>query len=158
MSKLSSTIPLRTSVHPEALAKVNPRYIRIGEKVEDITTIPMPMSLSVRHTQSMTALPQWRDGRVPRTRSLETGTAHQRPIVRTRSFDIADIRTFPPLITHPHVVRQNKFWSVLDTLRWWLLAPGRLERILWLCGTLLLIMLTGALVWFFIVGWRYCAL
>jgi hypothetical protein len=28
----------------------------------------------------------------------------------------------------------------------------------WLCGTLLLIMLTGALVWFFIVGWRYCAL
>lgn len=93
-----------------------------------------------RHTQ------QLRISRMPREVS---------PIVRERPLDIAEMPTFPPLITGSQVVARPGLWKPLDTLRWWLLAPGRLELLLWICGTVLLVLCTALLVWFFSIGWRY---
>lgn len=41
--------------------------------------------------------------------------------------------------------RRNFVLNPLDNLRWWLLRPGRMEFLLWLCGTLLLIGVTCVL-------------
>jgi hypothetical protein len=41
--------------------------------------------------------------------------------------------------------RRNFTLNPLDNLRWWLLRPGRMEFLLWLCGTLLLIGVTCVL-------------
>lgn len=45
----------------------------------------------------------------------------------------------------PHANGPFKF-SWRDALRWWLLYPGRMEFLLWLLGSLLLTIVTGALI------------
>ncbi|GHO67148.1 hypothetical protein KSC_060400 [Ktedonobacter sp. SOSP1-52] len=59
----------------------------------------------------------------------------------------------------PHANGPFKFgWR--DALRWWLLYPGRMEFLLWLLGSLLLTIVTGALIvavlWS--VGWLHLAI
>lgn len=41
--------------------------------------------------------------------------------------------------------RKQLAFNPLDRLRWWLLRPGRIESLLWLSGTILLMLVTGAM-------------
>lgn len=45
----------------------------------------------------------------------------------------------------PGVWRRRQAFNPLDNLRWWLLRPGRMEFLLWLGGTLMLVVVTCAL-------------
>lgn len=58
----------------------------------------------------------------------------------------------------PHAKGQFKFGRP-DALRWWLLYPGRIEFLLWLLGSLLLTIVTGALIVAVLwgVGWLHLA-
>jgi hypothetical protein len=87
--------------------------------------------------------------------SSQQALALARPVVRAQPRDIGEINTYPPLLSTTPAVRRG-LWRPLDALRWWLLAPGRLEIIIWIIGVIVLLIVTALLVWFFAVSWRYC--
>lgn len=69
-------------------------------------------------------------------------------VERLRTHDIEEFDTVPPLLTLPlkNKCVPSKRWSSIvhpiDGLRWWLVHPGRLEFLLWLLGTMLLLCVT----------------
>lgn len=169
-------IPLRASTHPEAIAKVGSRYSRISDQVEDPTQLPTVPQLQAspspaRAHNPMTPIPSMRDvvpltavhslhpARLPTVKrsfsSSQQALALARPVVRAQPRDIGEINTYPPLLSTTPAVRRG-LWQPLDALRWWLLAPGRLEIIIWIIGVIILLIATALLVWFFAVSWRYC--
>ncbi|BCL80300.1 hypothetical protein ccbrp13_27650 [Ktedonobacteria bacterium brp13] len=174
-------ITLRASTHPEAVAKVSSRYSRISNQVGDLTQRPTVPQLQaspspVRPFNPMTPIPSMSDmvplnavhsvlhpvhhpAQLP-TVKRSFSSSHQalalaRPVVRAQPRDIGEINTFPPLLSNTPAVRRG-LWRPLDALRWWLLAPGRLEIIIWIIGVIILLIVTALLVWFFAVSWRYC--
>jgi hypothetical protein len=173
-------IPLRASTHPEAVAKVSSRYSRISDQVEDLTrrpTVPQLQSSpsAARSFNPMTPIPSMSDvvpltaiypglhsvhhpAQLPAVKrsssSSRQALALARPVVRAQPRDIGEINTYPPLLSNTPAVRRG-LWRPVDALRWWLLAPGRLEIIIWSIGVIILLLVTALLVWFFAVSWRY---
>jgi len=86
--------------------------------------------------------------------SSRQALALARPVVRAQPPDIGEINTYPPLLSNTPAVRRG-LWRPLDAFCWWLLAPGRLEIIIWSIGVIILLIVTALLVWFFAVSWRY---
>ncbi|MBA2681550.1 MAG: hypothetical protein H0U76_24520 [Ktedonobacteraceae bacterium] len=71
----------------------------------------------------------------------------------TQEIDWAAIKTTPEFARR----RETQYVSTsspFDQFRWWLLAPGRIEFILWLCGTLALLCVTALLVFMLTVSMR----
>ena len=68
-------------------------------------------------------------------------------IERLRTHDVTIIDTVPPLISHAFGAgaKHNVPLRPGDKLRWWLIRPGRLEFLIWLLGTILLICVTAVL-------------
>ncbi len=57
---------------------------------------------------------------------------------------------YAQLIAEPARRRRGlRLVNPLDNLRWWLLRPGHIESLLWLCGTVLLVFVTCALLFAF---------
>ena len=181
-----SLVPARASAHPEEIASIRPRHARVtsGETSKDLTcvpTMPQPRSISQYETLHYTAessfemlsvalsdtdvalnaLPsaslmvlsakQKKYGEQPRQQSI---------IERLRKHDVTDIDTVPPLISHAFGVGAQHTFPLRpgDKLRWWLLQPGRLEFLLWLLGTILLIAVTVILLLLLLSSLGYLAI
>jgi len=82
-------------------------------------------------------------------------TASERSLVTARPPDVSEIETFPPLLTHIEV---KKRFQPVEQIRWWLLQPGRLEFLLWLCGTIILIGVTSCMILFICISLGYISL
>jgi hypothetical protein len=67
------------------------------------------------------------------------------PSPTTQEIDWAAIKTTPEFAGR-HQAQYASVSSSFDRFRWWLLVPGRIEFILWLCGTVALICVTALLV------------
>jgi hypothetical protein len=70
-------------------------------------------------------------------------------IIQARPRDIEEIDTFPPLISHIVRKKANRLSRFGESVRWWLLHPGRLELLLWIGVTIILIFCTSLLLIFF---------
>lgn len=71
----------------------------------------------------------------------------------TQEIDWTAIKTTPEFAGRREV-QYASVSSPFDRLRWWLLVPGRIEFILWLCGTLALICVTALVLFMLTAGMR----
>ncbi|GCF07634.1 hypothetical protein [Dictyobacter arantiisoli] len=78
-------------------------------------------------------------------------------IERLREHHIDDIDTMPPLLSHPFGARiaSSLAFEPIKGVRAWLLRPGRLEFLIWLLGTFLLICITLCLILLFLSSMGY---
>lgn len=175
-------IPARASAHPEAVVKARPRYLRwtsdLGQ--EDITRLPtVPQSgtlwqfetpryaaesslASLTLAITDTNLVAWPAS--PGAATIQTGKGPQSPredydpiVARLYEHHVDDIDTVPPLLSSPLAQRRPwiPFLHPVESMRWWLIQPGRLEFLIWLCGTILLIGLTVVFVLFVLSSFGY---
>ncbi len=136
--KSPSSVPRRASAHPEAIAPVRHKY-RNSDQIEiiEVPTRPMPRTgEQVDRSQR---------------RSLEGQLSCSLPIeeIDTLSPEVSEPRVPAASAREPHrasittvLPRQHEptpAFNVFDRVRWWLLYPNRLEFLLWLVGTVLLI-------------------
>ncbi|MBA2288041.1 MAG: hypothetical protein H0W02_21410 [Ktedonobacteraceae bacterium] len=124
LSLVVSELPTR----PESPA--TPRTTRRLSHVDEIDTVPPERTVGAPALPPRALVPATPKAMVPDPASWTAGgavtsTYAQRLIERTRP-------------------RKQRTWSLnpFDRLRWWLLAPGRLEFTLWIGGTILLISVT----------------
>lgn len=148
----SSSVPRRASAHPEAIAPVRHKY-RSTDQMEmmDAPTWPVPGMRERtdrrqrrnrnRKVQLSRSLP------IEEIDTLSPGVSEPRILATsTRERDIADrdmasIDTVPPRQHEP-----TPAFNMFDRARWWLLYPNRLEFLLWLVGTILLIAVLVAVI------------
>ncbi|GAC1621071.1 MAG: hypothetical protein NVS4B9_12120 [Ktedonobacteraceae bacterium] len=71
--------------------------------------------------------------------------------VTTQSIDIAELKTAPEFVQRQDVL-QASILHPFDRFRWWLLAPGRIEFILWIFGTVVLLCVTVILVFMMVAS------
>lgn len=123
------------TLSPRIVASVAPR-----SSTSLVPTHPTPSSTPVRLTTSSTATSNMRAASAPTEQAVSiveptswtAGGFSQSPYAR-RIADRSKARKPKPTM------------QPIDHVRWWLLHPGRLEGLLWLGGTLLLITVTFAL-------------
>ncbi|WP_126597276.1 hypothetical protein [Dictyobacter aurantiacus] len=178
-------IPARASAHPAAVTKVRPRYPRWTAEMEqeDVTrmpTVPRPetiwqfetpryaaesslasLTLAVTDSSLMARPSISRVPTVPRQKCVRPVAEHDTSIVaRLREHHIDDIDTVPPLLSSPVMLRRPKasILHPIEGIRWWLIQPGRLEFLLWLGGTIVLIGLTVVFVLFILSSLGYLAI
>lgn len=178
---LTTTIPPRASAHPSDVVKVRPRYPRAYSSTEtlerDVTRIPtMPptaaiwqyetpqyeaesslssLSLAISeatrlHSQTIDELdtsPPLPDHPTLARRNRNS----KRPLIAGQEIDRTEIKTTPEFVGRQEAI-DTSVSRPFDRFRWWLLAPGRIELILWICGTVLLICITGLLVFILAVS------
>ncbi|WP_126552038.1 hypothetical protein [Dictyobacter kobayashii] len=175
-------IPARASAHPADVIKVRPRYPRLSAELEqeDVTRIPtMPQSRAIWQFETprfaaesslasltlaitdatLMAIPAIPGHTVVQRQKSTEPLQEQKNsiIVRLQEHDIADVDTVPPLISYPlekHAARVHP----IESIRWWLIQPGRLEFLLWLLGTTLLVGLTVLFVLFVLSSLGYIAI
>ncbi len=115
-------------------APIAPRVTRrlgaeaMGEDERAIDLAPVDISTKRMPSPSPFAQSSIRTS-VPLSQSVSSGAARARAVERSQQ------RHAVPFVFRP-----------LDNLRWWLLAPGRLEFLIWLGGTILLLCFTGGFV------------
>jgi hypothetical protein len=145
-----SSVPRRASAHPEAIAPVRHKY-RNTDQMEMIDAPTRPVS-GVRERVDRR---QRRNRKVQLSRSLPfeeidtlspsmSGPRIAAASTRKRAIadrDIASIDTVPPRQHEP-----TPAFNMFDRARWWLLYPNRLEFLLWLVGTVLLIAVLVAVI------------
>lgn len=91
---------------------------------------------------------------VPDTPSLEEkkrDSKHKYAPTLSSWIDRTEVKTTPEYVG-PQEALDASVSSPFDRFRWWLLLPGRIELILWICGTLVLICVTGLLVFMLAVS------
>lgn len=71
----------------------------------------------------------------------------------TQDIDWAAIKTTPEFAGR-RAAQHISVSTPFDQFRWWLLVPGRIEFILWLCGTIALICVTALLVFMLTASMR----
>jgi hypothetical protein len=151
-----SAIPRRASAHPVDVARVRPRYSRINEiPIIDVTRIPTAPQLV---SKKVVKQPEFSSLSVSENlRGGKTVQAYRAsyPVVRARPRDITEIETFPPLISHALGKKPFRLMQLVERLRWWLVCPGRLEFLLWLGGTVVLICLTSLFIVFLVMSMGY---
>lgn len=178
-------IPARASAYPAAVVKVRPRYPRWTEALEqeDITRIPtVPQSeaiwqfetphyaaesslssltLAITDTNLVAMPAVSRTTKIQQTKSVQQPRERDYAIVaRLREHHVADVDTVPPLLSSPLAQRSPKasILHPIESIRWWLIQPGRLEFLLWLFGTILLIGLTVVFVLFVLSSLGFLAI
>ncbi len=67
------------------------------------------------------------------------------PPTASQEIDRTKIKTTPEFVGQQEASGVS-ISSPFDQFRWWLLLPGRIELLLWICGTVLLLCVTGFLV------------
>lgn len=75
----------------------------------------------------------------------------KRPPIASQEIDRTEIKTAPEFVRQQGA-SDTSVSRPFDRFRWWLLVPGRIELILWICGTVLLICITGLLVFILAVS------
>lgn len=154
------TLPPQTERFPRDIDKINtlvPQSQQTYRNIDEIDTLPPPGKLRHATVRSQTQQAQThtiisvapRVFRTPEMDLLEhsQGTLNSSgaepaswtaggAMASTYARRIAE-RSYKPKST-------NKF-HLLDHLRWWLLQPGRIEFLLWLVGTIILITITFTL-------------
>ncbi|WP_201362222.1 hypothetical protein [Dictyobacter formicarum] len=178
-------IPARASAYPASIVKVRPRYPRWSAALEqeDITRIPtVPQSETIWQFEtphyaaesSLTSLTLavTDTNLIARPAISRTATIQQRKgaqqtrkrdysiVARLHEHHVADIDTVPPLLSSPLEQRRPKapFLHPIESIRWWLIQPGRLEFLIWLFGTILLIGLTVLFILFVLSSLGYLAI
>ncbi|WP_338256177.1 hypothetical protein [Dictyobacter halimunensis] len=97
---------------------------------------------------------------IPRQKSVRPAAGRDTSIVaRLREHHIDDIDTVPPLLSSPVMLHEPgaSIRHPIEGIRWWLIQPGRLEFLLWLGGTIVLIGLTVVFVLFILSSLGYLA-
>ena len=151
-----SSVPRRASAHPEAIASVRHKYRDTDQmEIMDAPTRPVSGVRERADRRQQHNRRNWRNCKMQLSRSLlieEIDTLSpsvsepQAPVTSTRERDIADrdiasIDTVPPRQHEP-----TPAFNMFDRVRWWLLYPNRLEFLLWLVGTALLIVVLVAVI------------
>ena len=173
----TSVVPPRSSAYPINVVKVRPRHIYINEvPAIDVTRVPtIPEAVEFEDTRQLAVVnkPQatvvkntlddpmiWVDPpafekilpqKLPREKissPTRQPQANVSAIMRMPPRDIEEIETFPPLISHIVRKKYSRFSRCVENLRWWLLHPGRLELLLWVSVTIVLIICTSLLMIF----------
>ncbi len=76
---------------------------------------------------------------------------HSYPPPTSQGIDRTEIKTAPEFVGQQGAI-EAAVSRPFNRFRWWLLVPGRIELILWICGTVLLICITGLLVFILAVS------
>lgn len=97
--------------------------------------VPAPMQFSPAQDSPLPLVVEHLPPAVQEDASWTAGQASDSPYAR--------------LIASPASRNRLRLANPLDSLRWWLLRPGRIEFTLWLGGTLLLVLVTCALLFAF---------
>lgn len=154
MSSLSLLAP-EAPTQPQP--PLSPRQTRRLPDIDEIDTVPSssPMPTAAPRVAAPLALPapqHMQPASVQKSTTRAIIPAGQAAIVEQQdsgswTAGAASNSSYAQLIaTSPaRNWRKQLGFNPLDRLRWWLLRPGRIEFMFWLSGTLLLILVTGAL-------------
>ncbi len=156
-STLSSLSLLATEAPTQPQPPMSPRQTRRLPNIDEIDTVPpnSPTSPTAPRVAAPLALPapqHMLPAPVQKSTRQAVIPAGQATLVEQQDGEswtagAASNSSYAQLIaTSPaRDWRKQLAFNPLDRLRWWLLRPGRIEFMFWLSGTLLLILVTGAL-------------
>ena len=156
--EVASTLSSLSLLAPEAPTQpqppLSPRQTRRLPAIDEIDTVP-PISPAVPRVAGPLALPapqHLSPAAVRKSTPQSIVPAGQASVVEQQdggswTAGAASNSSYAQLIaTSPaRDWRKQLAFNPLDRLRWWLLRPGRIEFMFWLSGTLLLILVTGVL-------------
>jgi hypothetical protein len=158
-----SLLTSETPTQPQVNSPFSRRETRRLKRIDEIdTTPPLPQSSaqtqSTQHQRPLPAAPTIYDAVTKPPTALILPVAGTRPMVaHASSTDMVEAETaswtagnsanspYAQLIANAASRKKKRRTSTLnplDRVRWWLLHPGRIEFMLWISGTILLIIVT----------------
>lgn len=109
-----------------------------------IVPLSTPRALELRGSVAPTVVPIEERDTVPPGRALVPASPIDLDAPASWTAGQGADSRYAQLIASPARLRRAFSFNALDTMRWWLLRPGRIEFILWLGGTVLLVAVTCA--------------
>lgn len=137
--------------------------VPLSPAIDELDTLPPVTQATVSHIADLDTVPPSMLPGAVRTRKLtaELDIA-ELPTVPTKKAPLHQGRSIFVLLSlfyaryqEKKSLRQKSYtlhFNILDRVRWWLLSPGRLEFLLWLCGTVVLLVITMALLFMTILS------
>jgi len=150
----AASLPVLSLFVPEAPTQpqppVAPRLTRRLPAVDEIDTVPPPARPSLALVPAPEARGVFaRPAQESTSRTLVERMPAAQPEAASWTAGQGSNSSYARLIAGPARRRGLRLVNPLDNLRWWLLRPGHIESLLWLCGTALLVLVTCALLFAF---------